>query len=82
MKFDKLDLAILMFLTTALAVSIIMIAYGIGATTEMQRYRKDAIERNFAHYIVDSSGKTEFRWKAPVRSQDNVNESLVYRINL
>ena len=48
----------------------------------MNRYRKDAIERNFAYYAVNSSGKTEFRWKTPARSQDSVDESLVYRISL
>lgn len=80
--FDKLDIAILVFLITALATCVTVIAYGVGASTEMQRYRKEAVERNFAHYVVDSSGRTEFHWKAPVQSQDNVNESLVYRISL
>jgi hypothetical protein len=80
--FDKVDIAILVFLITALALCVTVIAYGVGATYEMQRYRKEAIERNFAYYVVDSRGKTEFRWKTPARSQDSVNESLVYKINL
>jgi len=79
--FDKVDIAILVFLITALALCVTMIAYGVGASYEMQRYRKEAIERNFAYYVVDSSGKAEFHWKTPVRYQDSVNESLV-RISL
>jgi hypothetical protein len=78
--FDKLDIAILVFLITALALCVTMIAYGVGASTEMQRYRKEAIERDFAYYAVDSSGKTEFRWKIPARSQEGI-DNLV-RISL
>jgi hypothetical protein len=80
--FDKVDIAILVFLITALALCVTMIAYGVGASTEMQRYRKEAVERDFAYYAVNSSGKTEFRWKIPAQSQKNVGESLVYRISL
>jgi hypothetical protein len=79
--FDRFDIAILSFMIAALILCILMIAYGVGATNEMNRYRKDAIERNFAYYVVDSSGKAEFHWKTPVRYQDSVNESLV-RISL
>lgn len=80
--FDKVDIGILVFLLTTLFICILMIAYGAGATTEMNRYRKEAIERDFAYYAVNSSGKTEFRWKVPARSQNSVDESLVYRISL
>lgn len=80
--FDKVDIGILVFLLTTLFICILMIAYGAGATNEMNRYRKEAIERNFAHYVVDNSGKTEFRWKTPARSQDGIDNSLVYRISL
>jgi hypothetical protein len=80
--FDRFDIAILSFMIAALILCILVIAYGVGATNEMNRYRKDAIERNFAYYAVNSSGKTEFRWKAPARSQDSVDESLVYKISL
>lgn len=79
---DKVDAAILAFVLTVLAVLFLMIAYSAGASTEQHRYRKEAVERNFAYYAVNSSGKTEFRWKIPARSQDSVDESLVYRIGL
>jgi len=78
--FDKVDIAILVFLITALALCVTVIAYGVGASYEMHRYRKEAIERDFAYYVVDSSGKTEFRWKTPARSQEGI-DSLV-RISL
>jgi hypothetical protein len=78
--FDKVDIAILVFLITALAICVTVLAYGVGSTYEMNRYRKEAIERNFAYYVVDSSGKTEFRWKTPARSQEGI-DSLV-RISL
>lgn len=80
--FDRVDAAIFASLITALVLCILVIAYTTGASKEMNRYRKEAIEKNFAYYAVNSSGKTEFRWKAPVRSQDSVDESLVYRISL
>ena len=81
--FDKIDIGILVFLSMSLIILVIMMAYAAGATKEMNRYRKDAVEKNFAYYAVNSSGKTEFRWKDPVRSQDSVDKtSLVYRINL
>ena len=80
--FDRFDVAILSFMIAVLILCIVGIAYGVGASNEMNRYRKEAIERNFAYYVVNSSGKTEFHWKAPVRSQDSVDESLVYRISL
>jgi hypothetical protein len=78
--FDKVDIAILVFLITALAICVTVIAYGVGASTEMQRYRKEAIERDFAYYAVDSSGKTEFRWKIPARSQEGIDKLV--RISL
>lgn len=81
--FDKLDIGILVFLSTSLIILVITIAYAAGATKEMNRYRKEAIEKDFAYYAVNSSGTTEFRWKDPVRSQDSVDKtSLVYRISL
>ena len=80
--FDRFDTAILSFMLAVLILCIVGIAYGVGATNEMNRYRKEAIERNFAYYAVDNSGKTEFRWKAPARSQDSIDTSLVYRISL
>jgi hypothetical protein len=79
---DKYDIAFLTFIGTIIGICLLVIVYGLGEKNQADRYRKEAIERNLAHYVVDSSGKTEFRWKAPARSQDNVNESLVYRISL
>jgi hypothetical protein len=80
--FDRVDAAIFASLITAIVICFITIAYLSGASNEMHRYRKEAIERNFAHYVVSSSGKTEFRWKAPARSQNGADESLVYKISL
>jgi hypothetical protein len=80
--FDKYDIAFLAFVSTILAVCIIVIAYGLGEKNQADRYRKEAIERNFAHYVVNSSGKTEFRWNVPAQSKENIGESLVYRISL
>lgn len=80
--FDRFDIAILSFMLAVLILCIVGIAYGMGASNEMNRYRKEAIERNFAHYVVDNSGKTEFRWKTPAQSQDSIDNSLVYRISL
>lgn len=80
--FDRVDAAIFASLITGIVVCIVVIAYCMGAETEMNRHRKEAVERNFAYYAVNSSGKTEFRWKVPAWSQDSVDESLVYRISL
>ena len=79
---DKYDIAFLTFMVTILGICIIVIAYGLGEKNQADRYRKEAIERNFAYYAVNSSGKTEFRWKVPAQSQESVGESLVYRISL
>lgn len=78
--FDKFDIAILTILLSLLSICILFLAYAAGAANLESKYRKEAIERNFAHYIVDSNGKTEFRWKNPARSQDNI-DNLV-RISL
>jgi hypothetical protein len=80
--FDKYDIAFLTFMATILGICLLVIAYGLGEKNQADRYRKEAIERDFAYYAVNSSGKTEFRWKAPARSQESVGESLVYRISL
>lgn len=79
---DKYDIAFLVFMSTILGICLLVIAYGLGEKSQADRYRKEAIERDFAYYAVNSSGKTEFRWKIPARSQESVDESLVYRISL
>lgn len=79
--FDKVDIAILTIMTSLISICFLTIAYMSGASNVQQKYRKEAIERDFAHYVVDSSGKTEFHWKAPVRSVDSINNKLV-RISL
>ena len=79
--FDKVDIAIFTIITSLLSICLLAIAYMSGAANVQQKYRKEAIERDFAHYVVDSSGKTEFRWKTPVGSAESINNKLV-RISL
>lgn len=39
-----------------------------GAT--IKNYKKEAVERNFAEYVVDSSGHTTFTWKEDLSSKE------------
>lgn len=78
--FDKVDIAILTVLLSAIAICLLGIAYSAGAKTEMDRYRKEAIERDFAYYAVNSSGQAVFRWKTPSRLNDGVDQLV--RISL
>lgn len=79
---DKTDVAIFGIFFTILAVILLALAYTTGAASVENTYRKEAIERNFAYYAVDSSGKTEFRWKAPARFQDGIDSNSLVRISL
>ena len=39
------------------------IGYHVGASEEAKSYRKEAVKRNFATWVVDADDKVEFQWK-------------------
>jgi hypothetical protein len=55
-------------------------SYLIGLKDGQDKCRKEAIEKGFAHYEVNSSGKTEFHWKNPMQSIENIDKLV--RISL
>jgi hypothetical protein len=65
--------------TTGLIV-LILLSYSIGDIHGRNKCKKEAIEKGFAYYEVNSSGKTEFHWKNPMQSIENIDKLV--RISL
>jgi hypothetical protein len=58
----------------------VFLSYLIGIKDGQDKCRKEAIEKGFAYYEVNSSGKTEFHWKTPMQSIENIDKLV--RISL
>lgn len=55
---DKLEVFFITLISTFIVALLMLTTYDLG----INNMKKEAVERNFAHYDVRSNGKTEFRW--------------------
>ena len=65
--YDRVSFAIILFVS--ICIFIVGVITGFVKTTK--EYQTQAVSNNFAHWEVDMSGKTEFKWNVQT---NNVKE--------